>query len=138
VSLRDIPATIVDLVGMQSESPFPGSSLTRFWQRTSSVPPADPGRHDQVISEVVPLDPLDPNPPRDRERRWPVGALTEGDWTYIRREGEVREELYHLRDDASELHDRAGDPAMRPTLERMRKTLGQMTAGPLTPERFSP
>ena len=32
VSLRDLPATIVELVGMQSESPFPGSSLARFWR----------------------------------------------------------------------------------------------------------
>ena len=34
VSLRDLPATIVDLAGQGNGSPFPGESLARFW-RTS-------------------------------------------------------------------------------------------------------
>jgi arylsulfatase A-like enzyme len=137
-SLRDIPATVVDLVGMKSWSPFPGSSLARFWNGSPSDGPAGSSPSSGVISEVVPIDPLDPNPPTDRDRRWPVAALTERDWTYIRREGDVREELFHLNEDPGESHNRAGDPALQPTLERMRKALGQMTAGPLTPERFRP
>ena len=36
VSLRDLPATIVDLLGLESESPFPGTSLARFWRRSAS------------------------------------------------------------------------------------------------------
>jgi arylsulfatase A-like enzyme len=138
VSLRDLPATIVELLGMKSGSPFPGSSLARFWRGPPSAASADLSRSLPVLSEVVPLDPLDPDPPRDRKRRWPMAALTEGDWTYIRREGEVREELFRWRDDAGESHNVAGDPAMRPRLERMRNALGQLTAGPLTPERFNP
>ena len=70
--------------------------------------------------------------------RWPLAALTDGDWTYIRREGEVREELFRVREDAQERHNLADDPAMQPTLERMRRALGRLTAGPLTPERFNP
>ena len=31
VSLRDVPATIADLVATDAESPFPGRSLARFW-----------------------------------------------------------------------------------------------------------
>ena len=31
VSLRDLPATVVDLVGLELESSFPGRSLARFW-----------------------------------------------------------------------------------------------------------
>ena len=91
-----------------------------------------------VLSEVVPLDPLDPNPPVNRDRRWPLAALTEGNWAYIRREGEVREELFDLRSDSGELHNLAGDAAMQPITERMRKALHQLTGGPLTPERFNP
>jgi hypothetical protein len=91
-----------------------------------------------MLSEVVPLDPLDPDPPRDRERRWPLAALTEGDWIYIRREGEVREELFRWREDAAESRNVAGDPALHSTLERLRKALNQLTAGPLTLERFNP
>jgi arylsulfatase A-like enzyme len=138
VSLRDLPATIVDIVGAQSGSPFPGTSLARFWKGPSPPSHADSAHSEQALSEVVPLDPLDPDPPRDRERRWPLAALTEGGWTYIRREGQVREELFHLRDDPGESHNLAGEPAMNPILERMRKALQQWTAGPLTPERFSP
>ena len=32
VSLRDIPATIADLIGSSKEPPFPGRSLARLWQ----------------------------------------------------------------------------------------------------------
>ncbi len=67
-----------------------------------------------------------------------MAALTEGDWTYIRREGDVQEELFRVRQDAQERHNLASDPAMRSTLERMRAALGRLTAGPLTPERFNP
>ncbi len=65
-----------------------------------------------------------------------MGALNEGEWTYIRSEGKVREELYHLRSDAAERHNLANDPESRPVLERMRDALGRMTGGPLDPGRF--
>ena len=67
-----------------------------------------------------------------------MAALTEGEWTYIRREGQVREELFRIRDDAQERHNLAGDPSMQPTLERMRAAMDRVTAGPLTPQRFNP
>ena len=43
-----------------------------------------------------------------------------------------------MREDPHELHDLASDRSVLPTLERMRSTLGRLTAGPLTPERFNP
>jgi hypothetical protein len=67
-----------------------------------------------------------------------VADLDERDWTFIRREGKVSEELYRVRDDAGELRDLARDHAMLSTLERMRGALGRLSAGPLTPERFNP
>ena len=70
--------------------------------------------------------------------RWPVAALVEGDWSYIRRDGERRELLFNLREDAGELHNRANEPAILPTLERMRQALDCFTAGRLTPDRFNP
>ena len=33
VSLCDVPATVVDLLGLGRDAPFPGRSLTRFWRR---------------------------------------------------------------------------------------------------------
>jgi arylsulfatase A-like enzyme len=145
VSLRDLAATIVDLVGLEAGSPFPGASLARFWTESAGSPqragaPAPEAEAaGRALAEVVPNDPL-LNPDRSRllEPPWPLAALTEGEWSYIRREGDVHEELFHLRDDPQEIHNLTADPALRPRLERMRGTLSQLTAGPLTPRRFHP
>ena len=68
----------------------------------------------------------------------PLGAVKEKDWSYIRREGHVREELFHLSQDAKEQRNLAGDPSAQTTLRQMRATLDRLTGGPLLPERFSP
>ena len=81
---------------------------------------------------------MDPDPARLLKPRWPLAALTDGDWSYIRREGQVHEELFRLREDAQERHNLADDPVQKPVLERLRATLGKLTAGPLTPQRFNP
>jgi hypothetical protein len=91
-----------------------------------------------VLSEVVPLDGLNPDPSQLLRPRWPLATLTGAGWTYIRREGDVREELFDVRADPRQLHDLAGNPAQRSMLERLRATLGRLTAGPLTPQRFYP
>jgi hypothetical protein len=138
VSLRDLAATIVDMADFKAASPFPGNSLARFWNGSATAS-AKAAASERVLSELVPLPSTDRGPsPRADKTRWPLAALTEGDWTYIRREGEVREELIHVREDARGRHNLANDPAMRPTLNRMRRALGELTAGPLTPERFNP
>jgi arylsulfatase A-like enzyme len=134
VSLRDLAATIVDILGLAAGSPFPGESLARFWDGSPRAAVAG-----QALSEVVPLDTFGPDPTQwIKKTRWPLAALTEGDWTYIRREGNVREELFHVRADAQELHNFADNPAMQPKMSQMRDTLGRLTAGPLTPQRFNP
>ena len=41
VSLRDVPATVVDLLGLGRDAPFPGRSLARFWSaRAAATPPS--------------------------------------------------------------------------------------------------
>jgi hypothetical protein len=67
----------------------------------------------------------------------PLGAVNDGDWSYIRNDAERREELFHLRPDTREQRNLAGHPGSRPVLERMRHTLNSLTGGPLLPERFS-
>jgi arylsulfatase A-like enzyme len=139
VSLRDLAATVVDLAGFPEKAPFPGESLARFWNGSSPTAPADPGHSGPALAEVVPNDPLiNPNRSDLLKPHWPLAALAAGDWTYIRREGDVHEELFHLRDDAHETHNLADEPAVRPRLEEMRRTLSRLTAGPLTPQRFPP
>ena len=71
-------------------------------------------------------------------RLWPLGALKEGEWSYIRREGDVREELFHLSEDASERRNLAGDPAARATSSGCERPWAVLTAGPLSPGRFNP
>jgi arylsulfatase A-like enzyme len=135
VSLRDLAATIVDVMDIESGSPFPGRSLARFWDG-SSPPGAIPA--EPALSEVVPIDPRHPNVLEMVKPHWPMAAVIEGAWSYIRREADGREELFHLPEDAGQSQDLASSSAARPDLERMRGTLNGLTAGPLTPERFKP
>jgi arylsulfatase A-like enzyme len=138
-SLRDLPATIADVLGYGANAPFGGRSLARFW-REGEKPAQMAAATEPTLSEVVPLGSFGPDPSQwSRRRRWPLGSVTDGDWTYIRREGEIQEELY--RADTSAARDQpnlAADQTLRPILDRLREQLGQLTRGPLTPERFNP
>jgi arylsulfatase A-like enzyme len=136
-SLRNLAATIVDLAGFSAESPFPGGSLARMW-RPSSRAAGDAGTGDSALAELVPNETLDGKTSDSSQRPWPLAALTEGGWSYIRREGQVLEELYHLRVDPREQHNVVGSVSSSPRLERMRADLSRLTIGPLTPDRFNP
>jgi arylsulfatase A-like enzyme len=140
VSLRELPATLAEIAGLKSTTPFPGESLSRLWQHSADgvTATAEPDVSTPALAEVVPNDPMDPDPARLLKPQWPLAALTGGDWSYIRREGKVHEELFHVREDVHERYNLADDPASRPVLERMRQALIQLTAGPLTPLRFNP
>jgi arylsulfatase A-like enzyme len=130
VSLRDLSATIVDFLGLAADAPFPGTSLARYWREPSPAGATTTRQNDPALSEVVPGFGLPVT-------GWPLGALTDGDWSYIRSEEEsVHEELFNLSDDVTEQRNLAGDPAALPILERMRQTLRTLTDGPLVPERF--
>src|SRR5262249_25183796 len=102
VSLRALPATVVNVLNLDAVSPFPGVSLARLWNESSPDAVAQPPGSDPALSEVVPLDPNNPDPTKLLAPRWPVGALSDGAWTYIRREGDAHEELFHVIDDAGE------------------------------------
>jgi arylsulfatase A-like enzyme len=144
VSLRDLAATVGGLVGLEGDSPFPGESLSRFWDdsptaQTKSIAVAHPASLGQALSEVVPLESFGADPSQSLgEARWPLAALTEGDLTYIRREGDVKEELFRVRGDAPQRRNLTADPSMQDALQRMRSALSRLTGGPLTPARFNP
>ncbi len=130
VSLRDLPATIVDLVGLADGSPFPGRSLARLWR--SPAPEAAPDAADLVgaISELSAPNPSLPSAGRSPAARGPLVSLAEGDFVYVRNQGDGHEELFHERDDPLELHNRAPDEAMKPVLLRLRQDLDRMRAAP--------
>ncbi len=58
-----------------------------------------------------------------RQRRWPRGRFYRRRRTYIRREREARDELFRTGQDIAKQSNLANDPAMHPTLERMRGIL---------------
>jgi arylsulfatase A-like enzyme len=127
VSLRDIPATIVDFVGSGVKSPFPGRSLTRFLR--DSRPASTSTRASVVaLSELSSPNPGDPNQGRSPAYRGPLISLAEGDYVYIRNEGDGNEQLFNERNDPRELDNRAFDKAMLPILRRFRDELGQVKA----------
>jgi arylsulfatase A-like enzyme len=146
VSLRDLAATMVDVTGQQAGSPFPGQSLARFWDARASdglaKRPAHPGPDAMPASAPAELAIASVPPSRDAsampKSSWPRGGLTVGEWSYIRYEGEVYEELFDLGHDPSEQFNHAIDPRSEATLVRMREALGRITNGPLSPLRFSP
>ena len=134
VSLRDLAATIIDLAGVKASFSLPGSSLARYWRETA--PTAPPGPKDPALSEVVPGLAINVDAYGLPRKSWPLGSLDDGNWSYIRREGNTHEELFHLTDDRHQERNLARDPAMRPILDQMRQTLERLGGGPLTPERF--
>jgi len=136
VSLRDLAATIVDLTGLEASAPFPGGSLVRYWNQPSRAAPEQPPPTSPALAEVVPNDPLNRNSWGVPNPLPPLGAVKGKDWSYIRREGDVCEELFQLRADPKEKHNLASDPASQTTLHQMRATLDHLTGGPLLPERF--
>jgi arylsulfatase A-like enzyme len=136
-SLRNLASTIVDIAGWGADSPFPGESLARLW-RPSSGSPGTGGAGEGALAELVPNETLGPGPPDPSRRPWPLAALIEDGWSFIRREGEAHEVLYHLREDPRERNDVAASAGSRPRLDRMREAVSRLTLGPLTPERFNP
>jgi arylsulfatase A-like enzyme len=115
VSLRDLPATLVDLLDLQGGSPFPGRSLAPYWSgpRLPADPPAE------VLSEIV-----------DREPQMPPGwrppcALIAGETLYMRN-SDGREELYNLADDPAEMVNLLPSQALRTDVPHCRAALGRL------------
>ena len=128
VSLRDLPATVVDLIGLETGAPFPGRSLARLWENSSQR--ADQTISDEVLSELPSPSPRDSSHGRSPARRGSLVSLAEGDLVYIRNEGDGTEELFNERDDPRELTNRAASDTMRPVLERFRQQLARLKPRP--------
>jgi arylsulfatase A-like enzyme len=124
VSLRDIPATVADLLGLEERSPFPGTSLACRWDPGGGTVARAAG---PTLSEVDnPLKIQHANGGRSPVFRGPMKALASDDLVYIRN-GDGREELYDLAADPQELNDLAGSAAASTLLERFRRELEQLS-----------
>jgi arylsulfatase A-like enzyme len=133
VSLRDLPATIVDQVGLAAGSPFPGRSIIGSSSARSSDANSDRGQGLGALAELDSPNPLDPSSGRSPAARGGLASLALDGSVYIRNEGTGREELYIERDDPRELLNRAAVDAMRPVLERLRERLAQIRRGAVEP-----
>ncbi len=131
VSLRDLPATILDVIGLADSSPFPGRSLASRWRETA--PLSDPAETEPVLSELPRPNPYDPNQGRSPAKRGPLISVAERDFVYIRNRGDGTEELYNERDDPGEERDLSRTEAMRPVLERLRRRLDHVSATSRSP-----
>jgi arylsulfatase A-like enzyme len=123
VTVRDVPATILDLLGERA-SPLPGVSLRRYWDHGSAENLNSP-----VVSEMQHLA-WQPKLARTPAAFGPMWVLTQGDWSYHRqdRANASTEALFHLATDPGENVDLASDPAHEDTLLRMRKDLSAWLA----------
>ena len=138
VSLRDLPATVVDLLGLEAGAPFPGASLAPLWARPPSQTVVEPTGRVQRSPRSSRSIPWTRNPRScwsagGPGRRWPrgIGSTSGG-------RGATWRSCSTCAPTAARRHNRAGDPALQPVIEQMRQKLDKMTAGPLTHERFNP
>jgi arylsulfatase A-like enzyme len=119
VSLRDVPATVVELLGLGGESPFPGTSLlTRANARASN--PAG-----SVLAEFAYRADI---PALQRYAGAAPGllrAVLEGNLVYHRLD-DGNEELYDLSVDPGEQHNLAPEDASAQILERFRLRLDRL------------
>ena len=129
VSLRDLPATIVDLVGLGAGSPLPGRSLVRLWRNSSAKAGRD--EPDGAISELRRPNPFNPNQGRSPAHRGPLVSVAHDGYVYIRNERDGTEEFFNDREDPAEVRNQAHVEAIQPFLERFRRRLEQQKVGPL-------
>lgn len=119
VSVGDVPATLLELLGDPEAGRFPGRSLCRFWADVANTATVD----GPVLSEVEHM-PWMPHTPRMPVAFGPMWLLTEGRWSYHRQDHETlgtRERLFDLVADPAEDCDLSADPAHRATLEALRQ-----------------
>ena len=107
VSLRDLPATVIDQVGLSAGSPFPGHSLAAFWRSApgQASPKISPALSELVKTRSTAFE----NRGEPDSSRLQMSLMAPG-WHYIR-DGAGAEQIYDLSRDAAELDNLAAPPA---------------------------
>jgi arylsulfatase A-like enzyme len=131
VTLRDLPATVMDLVGRADKGSFPGRSLARHW---SAAPGSGLRGSDVALAEVRDAAWAEQLFPSYPAAAGDMVSATDDGYHYIRN-GDGTEELYEIAD-AEEKRDLSGRMDSRHVLERFRAIVrtaptggGQVAAG---------
>jgi arylsulfatase A-like enzyme len=134
VSLRDLPATVMDLVGLGEESPFPGTSLAPCWEWKRAGPhPTSPVL---CIAPPIPEPCIRPNQGQSPVASGAHASLAHEGNYYIRNLRDGSEELYDLSADPEDTHDLADAPDREEALRRCREELHRLLReGPPYPGR---
>ena len=121
VSLRDLPATAVDQLGLAAGSPFPGHSLAAFWTRPSGQAPP---KTSPALSDLVGNAQRFSHSDDPRSRGFQM-SLMSPDWHYIR-DGAGPEQIYDMRRDLGEQTNLVGSAEGKKEVEIFRRTLLDM------------
>jgi arylsulfatase A-like enzyme len=129
--LRDLPATVIDLLGLSAGSPFPGRSLAASWESAAGKAPegATP-----ALSEQADKTAFQHQNRLSRSHRGFQMSLVARDHHYIRN-GIGSERLYDLKADPFERENLALTAAGNAKVGAFRKLLLQaLNENPASPE----
>lgn len=115
VSLHNLPATILDLAGIEGGGRIPGRSWSRLWTVSNG-----PGEPDSLI--LSSLEPKRRTPPNHRNALGELRSVIEGSYHYISN-GDGSEELYAFPADPEGRTNLVAREEAREPLERMRASL---------------
>lgn len=104
VSVRDVPRTILELVGSREQTRFPGKSLSRYWAES------DPKKDDPVVLSEVEYMPWVPHNERMPVAFGPMIVLSDKQYSYHRQQHETLglvEKLFDTIADPDENHNLA-------------------------------
>ena len=121
VSLCDLPATLIDLIGLGPDHPFTGRSVARYWQ------PRSPGV--RLVADPLLMETTKPeliiNGGREPAAKGPMKAVVVAGMHYIQM-ADGSEELYDVNKDVEETVNLAVEGDKMPILVECRNLLGLM------------
>lgn len=118
-TLRDLPATIADLLGHGSRSPFPGVSMARHWADPSTLANTPAGT---LFSEVEKPAHSLPNQGRSPVFRGAMKLLVSNEKIYIRN-GDGVEELYDIANDPHQKQNLSDSKVFQEEMKKFRDSL---------------
>jgi arylsulfatase A-like enzyme len=118
-SLRNLPATLLELLQRDRRAALPGRSLARFWSMQDPAPDTLAAGITQVTNR----------PQWFPASRGALNSITFGGYRYIRNEGDGAEELYDFTHDYLERWNLAGTTEGGRLVARYRAALDALLAG---------